>query len=246
MTCRGAAGRRLRKGRCDRGSDEVARFKKDVVQVEVKVTISSSLPRVTWRLRTHTGVATVGPDDAAGIEVELMLTSESCKVRLERYLREQGVEYEFQHHPLAYTARGVAASEHLSPAHMAKTVIVVAGGQFCMVVLPASHDLQLTDLAREMGVQARLAVEAEFEPMFPDCEVGAMPPFGNLYGLPVLVDASLAESESIVFEAGTYTDTMRVRYGDFARLTNARVVRAARDRELASEWSDTTCLPPEV
>ena len=175
------------------------------------------------------------------------MTSESCKMRLERYLREQGVEYEFEHHPLAYTARGVAASEHLLPSHVAKTVIVVAGGELCMVVLPASHDLHLTDLARELGVQtARLAGEAEFEPMFPDCEVGAMPPFGNLYGLLVFVDASLGKSESIVFEAGTYTDTMRVRYADFARLTNAQVIRAARERELAGEWPDTTCLPTEA
>jgi Ala-tRNA(Pro) deacylase len=176
-----------------------------------------------------------------------MLTTERCKARLEHYLREQGVEYELQHHPLAYTARGVAASEHVLPSHMAKTVIVLAGGQFCMVVLPASHELQLTELARELGVPvARLAGEAEFEPMFPDCEGGAMPPFGNLYGLSVFVDASLAASESIVFEAGTYTDTIRVRYADFARLANAQVVRAAQDRELARDWSDTTCLPPEA
>jgi Ala-tRNA(Pro) deacylase len=153
----------------------------------------------------------------------------SCKQRLEQYLREQGVAYEFQHHPLAYTARGVAASEHVPPMEVAKAVIVMADGRLAMVVLPASHELQIAELARGLGArEARLAEELEFGPMFPDCEVGAMPPFGNLYGLPVYMDESLGEDESIVFQAGTHTDTVRIRYPDLVRLVNPVVVNVAR------------------
>ncbi len=160
-----------------------------------------------------------------------MPMQDNCRQRLEQYLREQGVAYEFQHHPLAYTARGVAASEHL-PAHaVAKSVILMIDGRLAMLVLPASHDVQVSDLARGLGVRkARFAEEIEFGPAFPDCEVGAMPPFGNLYGLHVYVDASLSDDESIIFEAGTHTDTMRIRYTDYMRLVNPTVVSVARSR----------------
>lgn len=160
-----------------------------------------------------------------------MAGSMSCKERLEQYLREQGVAYELQPHPLAYTARGVAASEHVPAKEVAKAVIVMTDDRLAMVVVPASHDLQISELARGLGVRkARIAEEREFGPTFPDCEVGAMPPFGNLYGLRVYVDTSLSEDESIVFQAGTHTDTMRVKYSDFARLVNPVSVNVARRR----------------
>jgi Ala-tRNA(Pro) deacylase len=161
----------------------------------------------------------------------VMATPVNCKQRLEQYLREHGVGYEFQHHPLAYTARGVAASERLPAAEMAKAVIVMTDGRLAMVVLPASHELQLSELARGLGAhEARLAEELEFGPAFPDCEVGAMPPFGNLYGLSVFVDVSLGENQSLVFQAGTHTDTMRIKYTDYVRLVNPTVVNVARHR----------------
>jgi Ala-tRNA(Pro) deacylase len=162
-------------------------------------------------------------------------TPANCKQRLEQYLREQAVAYEFQHHPLAYTARGVAASEHVAAREVAKAVIVMTDGRLAMVVLPASHELQISDLARGLGAhEARLAEEVEFGRAFPDCEVGAMPPFGNLYGLPVYVDVSLAEDDSIVFQAGTHTDTMRIRYTDFVKLVNPTVVNVARRRHVTT------------
>lgn len=158
-------------------------------------------------------------------------SSSSTKHRVEHYLREQGVEYELQHHPLAYTARGVASSEHLPAQEVAKVVMLVADGRLAMVVLPASHELQLNELAHGLGVErARLAEELEFGPNFPDCEVGAMPPFGNLYGLPVYMDESLGDDADIVFQAGTHTDTIRIRLMDFMRLANPRVVRVAQRR----------------
>ncbi len=160
-----------------------------------------------------------------------MATPDNCTQRLEQYLREQGVAYELQHHPLAYTARGVAASEHL-PAHaVAKSVILMIDGRLAMLVLPASHEVQISELARGLGVrEARFAEESEFGPAFPDCEVGAMPPFGNLYGLHVYVDASLSGDESIFFQAGTHTDTMRVKCADYMQLVNPTVVNVARPR----------------
>jgi Ala-tRNA(Pro) deacylase len=161
----------------------------------------------------------------------------TCKDRLEEYLREQGVGYQLQHHPPAYTARGVAASEHVPGQEVAKTVIVIANGRTVMVVLPASYHVQLSKLASALQMsEARLANEAEFGPKFPDCEVGAMPPFGQLYGVEVYVDRTLAEDQSIVFQAGTHTDTMRIQYADFARLVHPTMVDISRRR------SSTTVL----
>jgi Ala-tRNA(Pro) deacylase len=161
----------------------------------------------------------------------LMAALLNCRQRLEHYLRERGVAYEFQHHPLAYTARAVAATEHVPPKEVAKSVVLMTDGRLAMVVLPASHELQISELARGLGVrEARLAEEIEFGPAFPDCEVGAMPPFGSLYGVPVYVDASLSEDEDIVFQAGTHTDTVRIKYADYARLVNPIIVNIARPR----------------
>ncbi len=158
-----------------------------------------------------------------------MAQTADCRDRLERYLREQGVGYEVHHHPLAYTAQEVAASEHVPGKELAKTVIAKADDdRLVMVVLPATRTVHLAKLATALGAdRARLAEEPEFTAAFPDCEVGAMPPFGNLYGVPVYVDRSLAADERIVFRAGTHTDTMRVAYADFARLVGPTVVDIA-------------------
>ena len=106
---------------------------------------------------------------------------------------------------------------------MAKTVVVRAGKETALAVLPASCHVNLTRLGKMVGAEPRLASEAEFIDKFPDCELGAMPPFGNLYSLPVYVDERLAADEEIVFNAGTHHDAIRMRYGDFARLTHATV-----------------------
>jgi Ala-tRNA(Pro) deacylase len=166
------------------------------------------------------------------VEGPAMQTITSCKTRLEEFFRENGVGYELEHHQIAYTARAVAASEHVSSRRVAKTVIVVADGHLAMVVVPASHDLNIRDLPKALGaVHVRLADESEFGPAFPDCEIGAMPPFGNLYGLPVYVDRALSEYETIRFEAGTYTDTMCIRFAHFVQLVNPVMVSIARTHE---------------
>lgn len=147
-----------------------------------------------------------------------------CKERLEAYLREQGVPFQTQHHPIAFTAQEVAASEHVPGRMVVKIVMVLANGKPVMLALRATDRVELRKLTAVLGVaEVRLAEEREFGALFPDCELGAMPPFGNLYGVPVYVDSALTEDETIVFQAGTHTDTMSLRYADFARLVQPAV-----------------------
>jgi Ala-tRNA(Pro) deacylase len=152
-----------------------------------------------------------------------------CRESLEDYLRENRIPFETQHHPRAVTAQEVAASEHVPGKMLAKTVMVLADREMVMLALPASYQVDLGKAATALGVkEARLAEEEEFEDTFPDCEIGAMPPFGNLYGVPVYVDETLAEDETIVFRSGTHTDTMSVSYADFERLVEPTIAEFAR------------------
>ena len=151
-----------------------------------------------------------------------------CRDRLENYLRENQVPFEEQQHPRAVSAQEVAASEHVPGRMLAKTVMVLADGEMVMLALPAPYQVDLEKAAAALGVdEARLAEEEEFEDSFPDCEVGAMPPFGNLYGVPVYVEKTLAEDETIVFRSGTHTETMSVSYSDFERLVEPTVAQFA-------------------
>jgi Ala-tRNA(Pro) deacylase len=148
-----------------------------------------------------------------------------CKEKLEAYLREQRVPFEVQHHRRAYTAQEVAASEHIPAQRLAKGVLIWADGAMALLVLPASKRVDLTHLGTVLGAaHVRLAHEEELAVAFPDCEVGALPPFGNLYDLPVYVDPALTEEPIIVVPAGTHSDTLSLRYADFARLVEPIVV----------------------
>ena len=147
------------------------------------------------------------------------------KERLETYLRENRVEFQVQPHPPAYTAQEVAATEHVPGRMFAKVVMAMVNGNLTMLVLQAPDAVDLQKVANALGAnEVRLAAEDEFAPRFPDCEVGAMPPFGTLYNLPVYVDPALAENENIVFEAGAHTVTMLMKYADFERLVQPKVV----------------------
>jgi Ala-tRNA(Pro) deacylase len=118
----------------------------------------------------------------------------------------------------------VAASEHVPGRMVAKVVMVMVDDHLVELALPAPYQVNLDRARLALGAQeVRLAEEAEFADAFPDCEVGAMPPFGNLYDVPVYVDSSLTEDEVIYFEAGTHTDTMSVGYADFDRLVQPTV-----------------------
>lgn len=158
----------------------------------------------------------------------------SCKQRLEAYLREYGVTFERHEHRRAFTARQVAVSEHAPEDMVAKVVMVFADARMVMLVLPASHHADLTRAAAATGARdAWLADERDFSKVFADCEIGAMPPFGNLYGVPVYIDRSLAEQEQIVFQAGTHTDTIRMAYTEYARLVNPKVADIALEAQAA-------------
>ena len=123
-----------------------------------------------------------------------------------KYLRDQGISFETYEHPPAYTAQEVAAEEHVSGKMMAKAVVVQADGKYAICALPASYKLDMAKVAKVLkSKSARLADETEMAKLFPDVEVGAEPPFGNLWQMPTLVDSHLAADEEIVFQAGTHT-----------------------------------------
>jgi Ala-tRNA(Pro) deacylase len=130
--------------------------------------------------------------------------------RVREYLISHGVDYEIEQHPRAFTAQEVAAAEHVSGRKFAKPVIVNADGRLIMIVLPANRLLDLEKVKAMLGADdVRLAREEEFAPIFDDCERGAEPPFGNLYGLPTIVDVDLT-TEEVVFNAGSHTETMKL------------------------------------
>ena len=151
-----------------------------------------------------------------------------CRERLEVYLREHQVPFQLQHHTQAFSAQKIAASEHIPGKMVAKTVIVRADDHMIALVLPSTYLVDLKKIQAALGAgEIRLAHEAEFVATFPDCEVGTMPPFGNLYGIPVYVEKRLSEEETMVFPVGTYTETMSLTYADFERLVHPTVVAFA-------------------
>ena len=146
--------------------------------------------------------------------------------KLKEFLDGNRVKYVTLAHSLAYTAQEVAASTHISGQEMAKTIIVKLDGKLAMAVVPASLRLDLALLKKATGAaEAVLAGEGEFKNAFPGCEVGAMPPFGNLYGMEVTVDEVLAKDEEIGFNAGSHTEVIRMKYADFARLAKPTVAK---------------------
>ena len=154
-----------------------------------------------------------------------------CKERIMAYLSEHEVPYEIHVHPIAFTAQDVAASEHVPGRLVAKVVMVVADGRMVMLAVPAYERINLPDVAHMLGAtEVRMAEEREFAPYFQDCEVGAMPPFGNLYGLEVWVDRTLTEQHTIYFNAGSHTETIRINYTDYAHLVNPTVGDFAGDK----------------
>ena len=134
------------------------------------------------------------------------------------------VEIPVHGHALAYTAQEVAAAEHVPGRLVAKVVIAFADDRMVMLALPAPETIDLMKLAEEMCTDnVRLATEDEFASVFADCETGTMPPFGNLYGIPVFVDKRLAADDRIVFQAGTHTHTIELDYAAFADLVHPRI-----------------------
>ena len=151
--------------------------------------------------------------------------------KLKEFLDSHDVKYVTITHSPAFTAQEVAASAHVPGRELAKTVMVKLDGQMVMVVLPASMRVDLDRLREATGAKSvALATEQEFKETFPECELGAMPPFGNLYGMKVFVADSLAEDEEIAFNAGSHTELLRMAYKDFERLAQPEVVEVTAKR----------------
>lgn len=150
--------------------------------------------------------------------------------RARRLLETGGVSYETLPHREAYTAQGVAAAVHVSGWTLAKVLVVRAPGEGpIMVVLPASCRLDLAGLARVLGKPSvTLLAETEMRELFPDCETGAMPPFGQLYGLPVWVDACFPQAGEFAFQAGNHHEVVRMKYAEYERLARPVVAEFCR------------------
>ncbi len=149
--------------------------------------------------------------------------------KLLQYLEQNQAPYERHNHPTAYTAREVASVEHVPAREVAKTVVFLSEKGYGMAVVGGDGMVDLAALRALLGVsKLRLATESELGELFPDCELGAMAPFGNLFGLPVFVDAALAGEEMIAFNAGTHRDVVHMRFADFQRLVNPSIVNLSR------------------
>jgi Ala-tRNA(Pro) deacylase len=149
---------------------------------------------------------------------------------LKRFLDGKEVKYVSIRHSPAYTAQEIASSAHVSGRDLAKTVMIKAGGKMSMAVLPANRKIDFDRLEEILGMPVDLAEEEEFKDRFPHCQVGAMPPFGNLYGMDVVVDDTLTDEAQIAFNAGSFSELIQLAYADFARLVEPRVA--------------SFCLPP--
>jgi len=145
--------------------------------------------------------------------------------KLKEFLSANGVAHITINHPLAFTAMQIAASAHVAGKNLAKTVVVNLDGKPALAVLPATQKVDLERLRQAAGAASiELADEKELTADFPGCELGAMPPFGNLYGMEVFVEPMLAADEEIAFNAGTHTELIRMAYKDFERLVKPRLV----------------------
>jgi Ala-tRNA(Pro) deacylase len=152
--------------------------------------------------------------------------------KLRELFDEAKVSYEVYNHPLAYTAQEVAEKQHFSGDQMAKVVMLEVDDKLVMGVITGSQKVNLNTVKDSLGAhEARLAREDEFISKFPDCEIGAMPPFGNLFGVPVYVDPAVAKDESIYFNAGNHVQTVRLCYKDFEKLAKPRVVRLVEEKK---------------
>ncbi len=159
--------------------------------------------------------------------------------KLKEFLDSQQIKYVTISHSLAYTAQGIAALTHTPGKELAKTVIVKVDDRLAMAVLPASCHVDVARLQAAIGAKTlSLAKEKEFKDRFPECELGAMPPFGNLYDMPVFVDESLTQDKEIAFNAGSHRELIRLAYEDFARLVKPTILKfsSAPDVESRGAW----------
>lgn len=166
----------------------------------------------------------------------------TCREQLEAFLRSEQIPFGVHLHPVAMTAQAVAEQAHIPTQLLVKVVVIVADGRLAMLALPTSRRVELELIPALLGVdEVRLATEGELYAAFPDCEPGAMPPFGNLYGIPVYVDRALVNDRAIFFQAGSHSVALSVAYADFKRSVKPTVLEfthaTQRVTPLAAEHS---------
>jgi Ala-tRNA(Pro) deacylase len=150
-------------------------------------------------------------------------------MNLQSYLDEQGVHYRLSHHPPAFTSQDLAAAEHISGRKVIKPVVVRADGQWFMCALPASHRVDLHELREQLRADdVTLADEQTLSRLFPDCELGAEPPIGKLFGMPTLMDESLVQDDTVTFQAGTHTDSVTMPLAEYRRISSAEIAHFGR------------------
>ena len=148
--------------------------------------------------------------------------------RCQRYLKQHGIRYSHSIHSPAYTARETALAERMPTHGLAKVVVYAGDNGYGMLVLPADYMADLREVCRLLGLnEVRLATESELAKLFPNCEIGAMPPFGNLFQMPVLVDEGIATAPFMAFNAGTHRDVIHMSVSDFHDLVNPLVAAFA-------------------
>lgn len=149
-----------------------------------------------------------------------------CVAKLKNFLDSNNIKYVSIIHSPAYTAQEIAATAHMPGKELAKTVMMKIDGKMAMAVLPANRKVLLQDFMEATGAkEAKFATEKEFKDLFPECETGAMPPFGNLYDMEVFVSPGLAEDVEIAFNAGNHQELIKLAYKDYERLVKPRVCR---------------------
>ena len=149
--------------------------------------------------------------------------------KLKEYLDSKNIKYVSIYHAAASTSQRIAATSHIPGKELAKTVMLKVDGKMTMAVLPSSSNINFDSFKQIANAErVELSSEMAFINLFPDCEVGAMPPFGNLYGMDVYVEDTLAEDEEIAFNAGTHTELVRMAYQDFVSIVNPKVGKFTR------------------
>lgn len=145
--------------------------------------------------------------------------------KLKEFLDSHKVKYVALTHSPAFTSQEIAAAAHVSGKQFAKTVVVKLDGHLGMVVVPANDQVNFSKLKSATGgAEADLASEMDFKDKFSGCEVGAMPPFGNLYDMPVFVSSKLTHQDHILFNAGSHSELIQLSFNDFERLVKPKVV----------------------
>lgn len=157
--------------------------------------------------------------------------------RLRSFLASRSVSYTLTRHPLAFTAREVALAEHLPVREVAKVVVIFGDGAYQMILVPANKLVDLQEARLALGLyQIRLATEEELARLFPDCEIGAMPPFGGLYGIPVCMDTCLNAEPTVAFNCGSHFEVLHMKTTDFRDLVHPTMVSISRQLVSAHGW----------